>query len=434
MYKQFIIDNQTYLFCVDDFEILKISKHEKIDNVIQKIEESKSKFSNSTNEKEEIINDFSKNTHLNTVGIDLVNGCNLDCSYCFISASSKKRKVLSVEKFNDILCFLEKEKTTPITFFFAGSGEPTINFNLMKQLPNLSRDKGFTNCTFDLTTNGTILTEEMLNFLKQERFDINISLDGNEEINDASRKYINGKGSFKDVYKNIKELQKKEIRFSCKTVLMPNNKKIQDVFSFFEENKINFVFTIATNAFDGHYLPNIDDLNNFKEQMNLVVEKYTKLIKRNNIIFADKLLNDIKRIHFGDTKGIACGGSIDGFYIDIDGNVYPCSYHTSSKDLSVGDIYTGINYDKIIENKWYAQPVDKYESCKNCWMKYLCSGSCFAIKWLENKNTEIPSKYLCKTYDIYWRAIIKLYILNYPDIIEGKNVNFKEINDGQKKR
>jgi radical SAM protein with 4Fe4S-binding SPASM domain len=425
MYKEFIIDNETYVFCVDDFEILKISKVENIERVIRQKEKDK------ISETKNINNDFTKSSHINMVGIDLVNGCNLNCSYCFISASSKKRKVLSEEKVKDLLNFLEKEKTTPITFFFAGSGEPTMNFNLMKQLPNLCRDKGFVNCTFDLTTNGTILTEEMINFLKQEKFDINISLDGNEEINDASRKYINGKGSFKDVYKSIKELQEKKIEFSCKTVLTPNNKKIRDVFSFFEENKIGFVFTIATNSFDGHYLPNIDDLDNFKEQMDFVVEKYAELIKKNNYIFADKILNDIIRIHFGDTKGIACGGSRDGFYMDIDGDLFPCSYHTSSKELSVGNIYTGVNYDKIIENKWYAQPVDNYETCRDCWMKYLCSGSCFAIKWLENNNTETPSEYLCKTYDIYWSAIIKLYILIYPYIINGENVNFKDLNDGR---
>lgn len=61
-------------------------------------------------------------------------------------------------------------------------------------------------------------------------------------------------------------------------------------------------------------------------------------------------------------------------------------------------------------------------------MKYLCSGSCFAIKWLENKNTEKPSDYLCKTYNINWSAIIELYIHIYPVIISGNNINFKDDN------
>lgn len=163
--------------------------------------------------------------------------------------------------------------------------------------------------------------------------------------------------------------------------------------------------------------------------MNLVISKYKELIKKNNKIYSQKIINDIKRIHNADISEIACVGSREGIYIDIDGDIFPCSYHTSSKELSIGNIYNGINYKKIIDNGWYAKPVDSYSACRNCWMKHLCSGSCFAIKWLENKNTDVPSEYLCKTYDIYWSAIIKLYIQVYPEIVSGNNINFFELKE-----
>ncbi len=431
MYKQFNIDGSTYIFCVEDFEILKISENGKKESILQEIKNKKAKSEKNIDELQKYESGYAKSTNINTIGVNLVNGCNLNCTYCYISASSKKRENLSERKFIDILNFLKKEKDNPVTFYFAGSGEPTLNFKLMKQLPKLCKENGFKKITFDLTTNGTILTKEMIEFLKINKFDINISLDGNEEIHDLSRVYNNGKGSFKDVYHNITLLQENNIKFLCTTVLVPCNNKIIDVFNFFEEKKIYSFFAIATNSFDDNYIPSIKCLDNFKNQMNLVVEKYVELIRSNNTIYSLKIKNDIERIHYGDTKAVACVGAREGIYIDMDGSIFPCSYHSKSKELSVGYIYVGIDYDKIIENKWYAQPVDNYETCRDCWMKYLCSGSCFAIKWLENNNTETPSEYLCKTYDIYWSAIIKLYILIYPDIIEGKNVNFKDINDGK---
>jgi len=424
-YKQFIVNDVTYIFCVEDLEIIKIHKKDNIENVLKEIS-NKKKNKIHINKLQTINIDFSKNIYFDTIGIDLTNGCNLNCTYCFLSASSKKKKLLSEKVFLDILNFLKNEKNHPITFYFAGAGEPTFNFKLIKQLPTLCKEHGFENCFFDLTTNGTILTQEMIDFFKNNKFILNISLDGNKEINDLYRVYHNGKGSFNDVFNNIKLLKENNIEFFCKTTVLPDNKNLLDVFSFFEENKIPFTFTIATNSFDEHFIPNISALDNYEKQMNLIVEKYIELIQNNYKIYSTKILNDIKRIHFGDASEIACVGSREGIYIDIEGDIFPCSYHTSSKELSIGDIYNGIDYDKIIENSWYAKPVDEYPACKDCWLKHICSGSCFAIKWLENKDTNKPSDYLCKTYNIYWSSIIKLYIQIHSEIVSGNNINFIE--------
>jgi len=427
IFKEFNVYNSTYIFSVNDFEIFRINQTEATEKALKKIKEKKIRTNESCEIENLKIEDFKKSLY-KVVGIDVVNGCNLACSYCFISATLKKKKALSKELFVDILNFLKNQKNEPIVFYFAGSGEPTLNFNLLKQLPSLCEENGFKNFSFDLTTNGTVLTKKKIEFFKNNRFKISISLDGDENVNDTSRIYRNGKGSFKDIYKNILLLKNHNIEFTCKTVLDPSNKNIFDTFSFFEENKIKFNFAIVTHSFDGHFEPNINDLHNFEQQMDLLIDRYTILIKSNHEIFAKKISNDLKRIHFGNRSEYACDGSLSGIYIDIEGNIFPCTYHMSSKDLSIGDIYNGVNYEKIMKMKWYAQSVNKYEACKNCWMKYLCAGSCFAIKWLENNNTEAPSSYLCKTYDIYWRAIIKLYIKVYPEIISNKNINFIDRN------
>lgn len=432
-YKQFTMDDATYIFCVEDFELLKISQGENIETVLQDLQTKKEKPNSEfdVNANIDANYDFAKNNIINAIGIELTNGCNLDCIYCYVSASKKTRKYLSEERFLDILYFLKKNKYSPNVLYFTGGGEPTLNFKLLKEIPNICRQYGFDNYEFDLTTNGTILTKEIIDFFKCNKVKLNISLDGNEKINNESRIYRNGKGSFKDVFSNIKILKENKIEFACKTVVLPDNKNLVEVFSFFEEQKIIFKFELAFKSFDSHFSPKIEDLKNFEEQLDIVIDNYRIRIENNNQIYSTKIINDLKRIHYGITNEIACGASRFGFFIDIEGRIFPCSAHTSSKDLSVGNIYKGINYESIIENKFYAQPVDNYTSCKTCWMKYLCSGSCFAEKWLENKNTEEPSEYLCKGYDIYWNAIIKLYTKLYPVIISGQNVNFSA-NETQK--
>ncbi len=206
-YKQFNVDNSKYIYCVEDLEIIKIHQDENIVNILHEIS-NKKKNQTRINKVQTLKLDFPKNVLINTIGVDLTNGCNLNCTYCFLSASSKKRKLLSKNKFIDILNFLKNEKGHPITFYFAGTGEPTFNFNLIKQLPMLCKENGFKNCFFDLTTNGTLFTPEMIDFFKHNKFEISISMDGNEEIHNLSRVYPNGKGSFNDVFNNIKLLKK----------------------------------------------------------------------------------------------------------------------------------------------------------------------------------------------------------------------------------
>ncbi len=82
-----------------------------------------------------------------------------------------------------------------------------------------------------------------------------------------------------------------------------------------------------------------------------------------------------------------------------------------------------IDKDKIISNNFYAKHVNDYNSCKTCYIKYLCGGSCFAIKYLENGNTDTVSEYLCKYYKIYWDNLIRMYIEIYPFITDNNNLN-----------
>ena len=432
VFKQFNIGNAIYLFCAEDFEIYNIPLTNDMENTIKKIRNKKKieilkKKEKSTSYMDNKIKEFiSDKDFITIIGLDISNGCTLNCTYCYISAAKKKIRAQTKDFFLDVLTFLENVKDKQLSFYFTGAGEPTLNFNLLQQIPQLCKEKGFHNCSFDLTTNGTILTKEMIDFFKLNKFSINISLDGNKEVHDMSRVFHNGKGSFDTVIKNINALKENDIEFSCKTVVQPNNNKLLNSFIFFEENKIPFQFSFSTKSFDNHFLPNIDDIQLFENQMELIIEYYKQRISENKKIYANKIIGDLKRIHDGSINKIACLAATESYFIDINGKIFTCSYHSSSEDLSIGDIYTGINAEKVINNEYYAKPVDCYLQCRECWMKHLCSGSCFAVKWLENKDTNKPSEYLCKTYNVYWTSIIRLYIQIYHIIISGNNINFTE--------
>ena len=264
---------------------------------------------------------------IKVVSMDISHGCTLRCSYCYLSAGYHKKEMMSKNQFLDLLKFLAKTESNGITFYFAGEGVPTLNYRLLRQIPELCREYGFNDCHFEITTNGTLLSPSMIKFFEKEKFSVSVSLDGNEE-NDSKP------------------------------------------------------------------------------------------------IFARKILEDVKRIKCRTISFIGCSAAINSFYFNLKGDIYVCSSHNSCKELCVGNIRDGIDYDKIETNSYYPKIVESYDGCKKCWLRHLCSGSCLAAKWLESKDTSKPSEYHCQLNKIYWEAIIKIYILVRP-YIKG-NINFMD--------
>ena len=59
--------------------------------------------------------------------------------------------------------------------------------------------------------------------------------------------------------------------------------------------------------------------------------------------------------------------------IDSKGDVYPCLYFVNNKDYCYGNINGTFSEDKLNHNNLVFQRA----SCKDCWARYLCGGTCF---------------------------------------------------------
>ncbi|MFA6335415.1 MAG: radical SAM protein [Bacteroidales bacterium] len=416
-YKKIEVNNSCYYFCVDDFEIIKIE-----DDSLDISRIIKEKLINANK-----IKDFDEKQievrPKSMIGINIISGCNLNCGYCYLTASKKPIQKLTKERFIDILKFFENEKDHHIVLYFIGGGEPTLNFELLKMIPELCFAGGFKDVSFELTTNGTTLTDEMMEFIKKNKVTLYISFDGSKRTN-ASRVYKDGRGIFEDVYNNLRKLELNDIDYKCKALIQPCNKNMLDAFLFFEDNKISFKFDFATDSFDGRYMPKISELEDFSSQLEGVLDVYKKKIIANEKVYSENIILDLKRLHYGLTNKIACSASINGFIVDLDGKIYTCTMNSNSPMLSVGSIYSIINYDKIIREGFFAKPVDCYRTCEDCWVKYLCSGGCFALNKLKNNDVAKPYEYMCIIEKLYWESMIKMYIKLWYSTNISDNINF----------
>jgi uncharacterized protein len=93
-----------------------------------------------------------------------------------------------------------------IDFCFFG-GEPLLRFSLLKDIVSYANERlGEMQhpVRLNVTTNGTLVNDAVLEFFERERVYLFVSLDGPQAVHDRHRRYRDGRGTFSDVMTNLR--------------------------------------------------------------------------------------------------------------------------------------------------------------------------------------------------------------------------------------
>ena len=168
--------------------------------------------------------------------------CNIDCRYCYLP-NRKSKDIMTEETVQDIsrVIFSSPSLKRGFTVLWH-AGEPMavpkqfyeMAFGIMQE-----SNKYHVPSIHNFQTNGTLITQEWCELIKTSRVQIGVSLDGPKFIHDMPRVHRNGKGTFDEVMRGIKLLQKNDIPFGVIAVLTSESLKHPDeIFSFFTSNGI----------------------------------------------------------------------------------------------------------------------------------------------------------------------------------------------------
>lgn len=115
--------------------------------------------------------------------LSLTSGCNLACRYCYARAGENSRR-LSWERIevsiNQLYRYAKENEENEVEITFHGAGEATVEWKtLVKTVEYALRElPEYWKLYFSLVTNGVLLNEENVQFLKQHEFSITVSMDG----------------------------------------------------------------------------------------------------------------------------------------------------------------------------------------------------------------------------------------------------------------
>ena len=166
-------------------------------------------------------------------------GCNLRCAYCFYADEASVRAVpnyglMSKEVSHTLIDKAAGAAEGSVTFLFQG-GEPTLaGLEFYKDFVAHVQDafpRGLT-VQYAIQTNGTLLDEEWCLFFQEHRFLVGLSLDGNRACHDRFRRDGAGKGTYDQVLRAARLLDRAGVEYNVLTVVTGYlAKHIQSVFA-----------------------------------------------------------------------------------------------------------------------------------------------------------------------------------------------------------
>ena len=342
-------------------------------------------------------------------------GCNLGCKYCYVSPEAEKGVMSeqTLENMIDKVVSLHEK----VNFIWHG-GEPLLMpldfyrhaVELQKKHERKKIDNGF-------QTNGTLVTDKVLDFCVENNFTLGFSLDGPKELHDLTRRFRNQQSSFYQTLEAVKKAknrtigegeQKRSVGSGIIVVLNRLNiERLTEIYEFAKREEIGIKLNplIKAGKASGCY-----------QELGIGPEEYgRKLIELFDIWFTDgsKVGIDpfdefIRTTITDESRECSYTGRCQYNFISVgpQGDIYPCGRFDGISYFKFGNI----NTDNLVEVLTSTKRVhlqgraSRISECQPCEYKKICNSGCMDNAYSATGN--IDSKdYYCPSYKMLFSHI-----------------------------
>ena len=336
------------------------------------------------------IEELGKNrqTVVKALCLHIAHDCNLACKYCFAEEGEYhgKRELMTFEVGKAALDFLiassGNRRNLEVDFF---GGEPTLNFQVVKDLVAYGRSKEEEynkKFRFTLTTNGVLLNDDIMEFANREMDNVVLSIDGRPDVHNYMRPFPNGSGSYDLVvpkYQKFADSRNQDRYYVRGTFTHHNLDFAADVLHLADLGfkQISVEPVVA---------PDEADYAIREEDLPKLYDEYDKLAKEMIRRHKSGKDEDFNFFHFMiDLEGgpcvakrlSGCGSGTEYLAVTPWGDLYPCHQFVGNEKFYLGNVYEGIQHGEIVQ-EFKGCNVYSKEKCKNCFARFYCSGGCAA--------------------------------------------------------
>ena len=368
--------------------------------------------------------------------LEISRDCNMRCRYCVYSGRlgarrAPSKQTMSRETALRAVDYLESHSSecpaVAVGFF---GGEPLLAPSLIQQVVDHARqvlkDRKL---VFSITTNGTLLTREIMAFFAAHDFACLVSLDGPREMNDRNRVFAgSGNGSFDVVMSRVREFQQLypdycRTRLRLAMVAVPGT----DYAYLTQWLRANDLAAVSAG-------PAVDDSGEYERRYREQPLTGVEQLRAEYIeaacegALAERRQDPDFSMHsafFSPTMRLLrkrpvptspqdrvirrgmCIPSNDRLFVDCTGQLYPCEKTDGRRHLHLGHIDTGVDarkaYDLLVKfHEFLAQ------ECASCWLWRLCR-VCAPGPTVGNGYDKDAARRMCDDHRTTMTDMLKMY-------------------------
>ncbi len=345
---------------------------------------------------------------LQTLVLNVTNQCNLSCKYCYefgedrVATPEGKPKFMTEETARAAVDFLlansPGRRAVHLTFF---GGETLMNFKVVRAAIEYARAQAHAAgkyVDFSLTTNATLLTPPVIEYLAEQHVGITISIDGPKEMNDSLRVFSNGQGSYEVIAPKVKELLAKHhtrpigARVTLTSQVVDVKRiyhHLKDELGFYEVG-----FAPVTTSPVRLYAINSNGLNTVLEQFTELANEYLEYALRDEHHGFSNVGDTIRELHAGVSKSHPCGAGLGMLGVAPSGDLAPCHRFVDSDTHKLGHLSTGI--DRAVQAEFLTRGgIEGKLECHTCWARPVCSGGCYHEAYVRYGDTGHANLHYC---------------------------------------
>ncbi|RLE57735.1 MAG: hypothetical protein DRJ40_00520 [Thermoprotei archaeon] len=355
-------------------------------------------------------------SYLNLV-LHITSACNMSCIYCY---EGPKRGLHMDEKVcQNVVKFVKRivecRGSRNVVTLLHG-GEPLLNYRILltycREIYKLA-DEYRLKVENILITNGTLLTKDKIDTISCLVNEVQVTLDGPRDIHDFRRPFIDGKGTFDVILRNVLEIvdrvQTLSIRINVDKQNVMYITKLLDLLRDYGLNRrnvlIGFGRVFVPRVSNGRYNP--DWIFSYREFVDVLIGLQKEALRRGFKIVRKIELRPCPALHD------------NSFAVDERGKIYKCPVFVWDERFAIGNIddleialfrNSFANYlDFILEVPW-----QKHLGCPYLPMCY--AGCTYESIVLKGKINEVccPRDYFEKLGEL-----LRLYVESrYGDVLE----------------
>jgi uncharacterized protein len=359
---------------------------------------------------------------IQTLVMNLTNQCNLSCQYCYEFGADKvatpegKPKFMDLETARTSVDFLLAQSgdrpSVHITFF---GGETLMNFPLLQGVvayANQRAGEQGRHVDFSLTTNATLLTPAIVEYLSENRIGVTVSMDGPKEMHDHLRVFANGRGSYDIIEPKVRALiQNHRTRPITARVTLTSG--VSDVIRIFRHLKHDLGFhevgfAPVTTSPNQLYAIGQKGMDGVLEQFHTLAGEYLDYALRGETHGFSNVSDTLAELCQGVNKSHPCGAGLGLLGVGPSGDIAPCHRFVDSDVHALGHISTGIDRAKQADFLRRGHIDSKYD-CHTCWARPLCAGGCHHEAYVRYGDTGHPNLHYCDWIRDWTNTCLEIY-------------------------